>query len=196
MTDTLTVHSFDYASGASLGPVALGQGDIGFEGEWLLPGNCTAEAPPAAGAGQAARWTGAAWEIVPDHRGETWWSAQGAAIRIDSLGDPATGGLLPTAPQLPPTEDQAKAECARRINAAASLATQLNLNAYVSVLNAKATLTTAEQADLAAFGQAVGWIAAMRAKWKQLYTAGDVDFRDDGKWPALPEAAAALAARF
>jgi hypothetical protein len=119
----------------------------------------------------------------------------GAEVREGWLA--ADGAFLPppSAP-LPPTEAEAKAECARRINAAASLAAQLNLNAYMNVLNAKTSPTAEEQADLAAFGQAVGWIAAMRAKWKQLYTAGDVDFRDDGKWPALPPDAAALAARF
>lgn len=96
----------------------------------------------------------------------------------------------------PPTDDEARAECARRINAAAPLTAQLNLNAYVNVLNAKASLSPAEQADLAAFAQAVGWIAAMRATWRTLADAGDVAYRDDAKWPVLPAAAAALAARF
>jgi hypothetical protein len=185
---------FDYTSGESLGPFTLV--DRSADGEWLMPGNATLEAPPVPGPRQAARWTGAAWEILPDHRRETWWTADGARVTIASLGDPAADGLLATAPQLPPTPDQARAECARRINAAASQATQLNLNAYLNVLNAKANLSTAEQADVAAFAQAVGWIAAMRANWKILQAAGDVNYRQDAKWPALPASAAALASRF
>lgn len=90
-----------------------------------------------------------------------------------------------------------RAECARRIFAAASATTQNNLNAYMNWLALKSgTLTNAEKADVAAFGEAFQWIAAMRATWRQLHTAGDQDFREDAKWPALPATAAALAARF
>ena len=90
----------------------------------------------------------------------------------------------------------AKAECARRIFAAASANTQNNLNAYFALLGSKPTLSSAEQADVAAFAQALGWIGAMRAKWVALADAGDTAFADDAKWPALPTAVAALAARF
>lgn len=185
---------FDYTSGESLGPFTLV--DRSADGEWLMPGNATLEAPPVPGPRQAARWTGAAWETLPDHRRETWWTADGARVTMESLGDPEAAGLLTAQPQLPPGEAEAKAECARRINAAASLATQLNLNAYLNVLNSKAKLSTDEQADLAAFAQAVGWIGAMRNRWKSLHAAGDVNFRQDAKWPALPAAAEALAGRF
>lgn len=59
------------------------------EVKWLaLPGT-VAEAPPEAGAKQAARWTGAAWELIPDHRGETWYDAAGKATVVAAAGDPA-----------------------------------------------------------------------------------------------------------
>lgn len=110
----------------------------------------------------------------------------------------ADGVFSPPAPPQPspPTEAEARAECARRIFAAASANTQNNLNAYINVLNAKGALTNPEKADVAAFGEAFLWIAAMRSTWKQLLAAGDADFRNDAKWPPLPAAAAALAARF
>ena len=112
------------------------------------------------------------------------------------LDDGAFTPPPPPAPQ-PPTVAEAKAECARRIFAAASGNTQNNLNAYMNWLALKSgTLTSAEKADVAAFGEAFQWIAAMRAKWKVLHAAGDADFREDAKWPVLPPAAAALAARF
>ena len=95
-----------------------------------------------------------------------------------------------------PTPDEARAECARRIAAVASLTAQLNLSAYVGVLATKATKTSAEQADLAAFAQGVAWIAAMRARWKQLEATAEPDWRDDAQWPACPQAVIDLAARF
>lgn len=97
-----------------------------------------------------------------------------------------------------PTTAQIKAECKRRIYAAASTTTQSNLNGYLNLLNVKAAtgtpLTTEEQADTVLFGRAMQWIEAMRANCATL--AGDPDYRLDEKWPPLDEDIAAFAARF
>lgn len=98
------------------------------------------------------------------------------------------------APQ--PTEKQARAECARRITALASEATQRNLSGYMAMLALKPTLTTQEQADVVAFGQAMQWISDMRDRWRSLVAAHDDNWRDDSKWPLAPQAAIDLAARF
>jgi hypothetical protein len=94
-----------------------------------------------------------------------------------------------------PSAVEARAECAKRILAYASDATQLNMLAYGLALIAKPSRTAEDQADLAAFAQGATWIGAMRAKWRALVTAGDPDWRDDAKWPACPQAAADLAAK-
>ncbi len=91
--------------------------------------------------------------------------------------------------------EAARAECARRITARASLATQSNMNAYAAVLSAKATKTAADLADLAAFAEAVTWVAAMRSRWPEIASQG-LDPADDAHWPEASEAAIALASRF
>lgn len=59
---------------------------------WLIPAGCIDTEPPAAQAGQAAKWDAAAkkWQYIPDHRGQT-------AYRTDN-GQPETvqsAGELP-----------------------------------------------------------------------------------------------------
>ena len=51
---------------------------------WLIPAGCIDTEPPAAKAGQAAKWDAAAkkWQYIPDHRGQT-------AYRTDN-GQPET----------------------------------------------------------------------------------------------------------
>lgn len=65
---------------------------------YMLPAHATATPPPEAGAGFAAVWNGAAWELQEDHRGETHHAtATGAALLIEDLG-PLLLGLTPVAP--------------------------------------------------------------------------------------------------
>ena len=59
--------------------------------------------------------------------------------------------------------DAYRAECARRIEAIASDATQRNMSAYFALLGLKGTLSSAEEAQVAAFQGAVQWIASMRS---------------------------------
>lgn len=74
----------------------------------------TPDAPPAVGLNQVGVWAGAAWSIVADHRGETWWKPDGTAVEIATLGDPAEIGLLAAAPDLAPTAEDVWAEGHRR----------------------------------------------------------------------------------
>lgn len=71
---------------------------------WLEPAHTTKTKPPAVLAGHTTTWDGAIWTIVPDHRGETWYEADGTPVVITELGDPAAppSSLLAAAP--PPTE--------------------------------------------------------------------------------------------
>lgn len=57
---------------------------------WLPPAPGETDiAPPTLAANQAVRWTGSAWEIVPDYRGQSWWSDHETQSEIDVVGDPA-----------------------------------------------------------------------------------------------------------
>lgn len=129
--------------------------------------------------------------VVPFGNLALWSDEELAAIGVTRAEDPT-----PT----PPAIDDAmvRAECARRIYAAASAATQSNMNGYMNLLNSKAiggtALTAQEQADVALFGQAMAWIEAMRATVPTLI--GDPAYADDSKWPVLSDDLKAFAARF
>lgn len=94
-----TVYQLD-PSGVFTGEVACRQDPLDQD-RWLVPAGCIEVAPPEIGEGQAARWTGSAWDVVPDHRGETWWTAEGAPVKIAAVGDPAQVSLQPDEPELP-----------------------------------------------------------------------------------------------
>jgi hypothetical protein len=68
-----------------------------------LPDALTAIAPPHAGAHQAPRWNAqhAAWDLVPDYRGVTYWMADGAPHVITELGVELPADALTA----PPTDD-------------------------------------------------------------------------------------------
>jgi hypothetical protein len=93
--------------------------------------------------------------------------------------------------------DVARAECARRIFARASAATQSNINLYLGTIAARSeSRRTAQQAaDLKAIFEGSAWIAEMRARCPEI-AAKALDPTDDANWPEMSEAAAALAARF
>lgn len=63
---------------------------------WLIPAHAVTEPPPEALDGHARVWTGDAWSQVPDHRGETWYAADGTSVVIEALGPPSD--LTPAPP--------------------------------------------------------------------------------------------------
>lgn len=68
-----------------------------------IPAGCVEAAPPELADHQAAVWTGAAWTVVADHRGETWYRDGQAAV-ITEVGDPAANGYS-ASPPAPTLED-------------------------------------------------------------------------------------------
>lgn len=113
----------------------------------------------------------------------------------------AGGGFSAPLPPPPPPPEAlraaARAECARRILARASTATQHNLSLHAGVLALipAASRTAAQKADAAALADAAQWVAEMRARWPEIAEQG-LDPADDANWPEPSAAAAALAARF
>ena len=62
------------------------------DGSYLIPGGCIEADPPEIRAGHAARWTGAEWEYIPDHRGKTaYQTADGQAVTVDTVGSLSDG---------------------------------------------------------------------------------------------------------
>ncbi|EEB86185.1 hypothetical protein RGAI101_3341 [Roseobacter sp. GAI101] len=53
-----------------------------------------------------------------------------------------------------------------------------------------------ESAMLAGLGQAIDWVAAMRARVVELAADADLDFRADENWPDLPDGARDVVAMF
>lgn len=54
--------------------------------------------PPEQAPGQVVAFDNGVWEQVPDHRGETWFTAEGVPVRIAALGDPAELGMTQIRP--------------------------------------------------------------------------------------------------
>lgn len=159
---------------------------------YCLPGAFeTTSEPPSTTPSLAAVWGGAAWSVLPDHRGETWWHG-GTEIKITTLGDPVKLGLSKVAPPADPpaaTAENIKAECSQRIFLVANGNAQMNMASF-----AAAGMFNAEQ--MKAYASGLQWVAAMRAKCATLIAAADPAFSNDTSWPACPAAAAALAAQF
>lgn len=113
------IYNFHPATGEYIGE-GLADPSPMEPGVWLYPAHSTETAPPAAGPGQAAIFDGESWSLVADHRGETWFTAEGQAIVIDALGDPAQLDLLPEAPPEPEPEPDPPPTTSQKITSAPS----------------------------------------------------------------------------
>lgn len=83
----MIIYHLDPGSGELVGTGVARKAPVGDD--WLIPAHAVTEPPPDAIAGHARVWTGEAWTQVPDHRGETWYAADGTPSVIDALGTPA-----------------------------------------------------------------------------------------------------------
>lgn len=70
--------------------------------EWLIPASATIIAPPNPQDGYVAVFNVAdeLWEMIQDHRHETWW-LDGVAVIITFIGNPAYQGYRPDGPPEP-----------------------------------------------------------------------------------------------
>jgi len=91
-----------------------------------------------------------------------------------------------------------KSECRRRIYAAASAETQMNMATAAAVVSAKtaSNRSAEESAMLVGLGQAIDWVAAMRGRVLELAADSDLDFHADESWPELPDGARDVVAMF
>lgn len=137
---------------------------------YLYPSGAVTTAPPDVGAQQAAVWRDGAWQVVPDHRGETWWRGPDAPVVIDALGDPREDGLAATQPRRPATPDDVRGEAARRIEQRYPVHKQLNI------------LRANSAGEQVAMGR---WIDAIRAASNAMEPSPPDDYADDRHWPSV-----------
>lgn len=103
----MRVYSYNPATGEFVGDDVADPSPL-EDGVWLIPANATTVAPPAPQPGKAIVWTGSAWALKADHRGETWYGgADGREpVEIKGIGDPAASGY--TAAPRPDTPEEAR----------------------------------------------------------------------------------------
>lgn len=104
------VYNFDARTGAFLSTKEARKDPV--EGNPMVPANSTLKAPPRTGKSEIAVWDGDTWTVVPDHRGEEFWLADGSYHTIAEIGEEPPEGALDAAPPKP-REDQRKAALAR-----------------------------------------------------------------------------------
>lgn len=121
-------------------------------GAWLIPRGGVQAAPPAVGVEQAARWNGAAWELVPDLRGRVYWLADHSRHEITERGVSLPAGALAVDPPKSPAELAAvDSEAAKRELAALDLASIRDLREYIAAkADAPQSLKNREAAAIAA----------------------------------------------
>ena len=91
-----------------------------------------------------------------------------------------------------------KNECRRRIYAAASAETQMNMATAAAVISAReaSARTEDEVSILSGLDDAIGWVAQMRGRVSELTGDATLDFQDDANWPPLPDGARDVVDKF
>ncbi len=91
-----------------------------------------------------------------------------------------------------------KAECRRRIYAAASAETQMNMATAAAFISSKtaSARTEGEKAILTGVEASLAWVAEMRGKVATLAADPETDIHDDANWPECPDTALAVVAQF
>ena len=132
-------------------------------GVFLLPADCTEQAPPEQQDGMAIVWNGATWTLVQDVRG-LWYKQDGSTITLERITDEVDQSWSRTA--TPPSPEQAAAAARTNRNGllAASDWTQV----------ADAPLTADEKSAWKAYRQALRDIT------------GQAGFPESIDWPESP----------
>jgi len=119
MTDEILMYHFDRDTREALGstPAPL---NPRRPAEVLLPAFCTLVEPPVTNDHQTARWTGDAWELVPDWRGHTYWLADRREHKITELGVTPPAEALDELP--PPPLEEVREAALRAVDQAAEAA--------------------------------------------------------------------------
>lgn len=150
------------------------------------------------------------YEVQHDYTVSDGFRSVGRKLEFDPVADMVRE--VPDLLAIPVHEIQAqfathvKAECKRRILAVADAETQQNI-AQVGILYSTFRLNGLPEAealsesglragDMTTAAAFRGWVSAMSQAAGGLIVAGDTDYQDDTKWPAVPDGVVDLAGRF
>ena len=91
-----------------------------------------------------------------------------------------------------------KAECRRRIYAAASAETQMNMATAAAFISSKTASARSEneKAVLTGIEASLAWVAEMRGNVGALVADPELDVHADANWPECPDAALAVVDMF
>lgn len=106
-----TVYSYDGKNIFS-GNVILDDTDKSPSGAWNIPGGCTDVKPPEETKGFVPVWDGEKWNLVEDHRGDTYWlpgELYGSPGRVMKTVGALPEGATTTPPEQTPEELAAEA---------------------------------------------------------------------------------------
>lgn len=157
-------------------------------GVFHLPAGCVSLEPPKTAEDQAALWTGDAWTIVSDCRGQTWYSGASPVV-VDFLGDPAASGYSKERPA--PTLDELKTLRIAAIVAAAD--SLLGIGAPVDG-GLHVALDDGSRADLTAMAATATAASSGAVPWPASYSRGWIAIENVRLPLATPEAGLSLAA--
>ncbi|MBS1183769.1 MAG: hypothetical protein H6Q99_3649 [Proteobacteria bacterium] len=178
-----TVYQTD-AAGIFIGEAVAHESPL-EPGVFLIPAGCVESAPPVAEAGDAAVWSGSAWALVDDRRGESWYDGNNR-ILVDFIGDPVERGYTASAP--PPTLDALRAD---KLGAIVSAAHALLARGAPVDSGLHIALDDGSRADLTAMAAMATAATSSAVAWPDSYARGWIA-RENLRVP-LPTPAAGLA---
>jgi hypothetical protein len=113
-------------------------------GVYLLPAHSTDLAPPQPPDKMVAVFRGGAWHVEEDHRGKTYWLADGSRHTVSAIG-PTPADALNKAPEPPPSQIALSKRIAR--NAALARTDWLVIRHQDDLLSARAPTLNETQLD-------------------------------------------------
>lgn len=102
-------------------------------GIFHIPRGCVEVVPPEIGVNQCAHWNGAAWDLLPDHRGRVYWLADHTRHVIGARGETKPADAFDEDP--PKTAAELEAEdsaAAKRELVALDLSSIRDIRAYIA----------------------------------------------------------------
>jgi hypothetical protein len=107
----MKVYSYNTNTGEFLGSQDALESPL-EHGVFLIPAGATEVQPPTPSIGSVAVFGDGEWTVLPDHRGETYWLADGSEHVVDFIGDLPENALSekPVIPPAPPTWDEVRAQ--------------------------------------------------------------------------------------
>ncbi|MBS1180448.1 MAG: hypothetical protein H6Q99_328 [Proteobacteria bacterium] len=181
-----TVYQTD-AAGVFVGETVAHESPL-EPGVVLIPAGCVESPPPAAAAGHAAMWSGSAWALVDDRRGESWYDGN-TPILIDFVGDPIERGYTASAPAAT-LDDLRAAKIATIVAVADAL-----LGAGAPVTGGlHVALDDGGRADLTAMAATATAAASGAVSWPESYSRGWITIENVRIPLATPTAGLTLAA--